>query len=164
MNNYIEVGKIINTFGIKGELKIVSDFEYKEKIFTKDFPIYIGELKTKEIVSTHRVHKNYDLTTFEGYNNINDVLKYKGNKIYILRSDLNLNCEDYLLSDLIGLKVYDNNILLGVIIDYDNSLQNILLKVKGDKTFYLPMVDAYIKKVDINNKRIETINGSDLIL
>lgn len=164
MNNYIEVGKIINTFGIKGELKIVSDFEYKDKIFTKDFPIYIGELKIKEIVSNHRVHKNYDLITFESYTNINEVLKYKGNKIYVLRSDLELNNEDYLLSDLIGLEVYDNDSLLGVILDYDNSLNNVLLKVKGDKTFYLPMVDAYIKKVDIKNKKIETINGSDLII
>ena len=83
MNNYICVGKIINTFGIKGELKILSDFEYKERIFKKDFPIYIGELKEKELVNTYRMHKNYDLVVFNSYTNINEVLKYKGNKIYI---------------------------------------------------------------------------------
>lgn len=164
MNNYIEVGKIINTFGIKGELKVVGDFEYKDKVFNKNFTIYIGETKIKEIVNTHRVHKNYDLITFNGYGNINEVLKYKGNKIYIQRSDLKLNQNEYLLGDLIGLEVYDNGVLLGVVIDYDNSLNRVLLKVKGDKTFYLPMVDAYIKKVDINNKKLETINGSDLII
>jgi len=53
MNNYIEVGKIINTFGIKGELKVVSDFEFKDQVFAKEFTIYIGELKIKEIISNY---------------------------------------------------------------------------------------------------------------
>lgn len=164
MNNFIEVGKIINTFGIKGELKIVSDFEYKNKIFSKGFPIYIGELKIKEIVSNHRIHKNYDLTIFNGYTNINEVLKYKGNKIYVLRDDLKLNKDEFLLNDLIGCEVYDNNEFLGVVIDYDNTSSNILLKIKGIKTFYLPKVDAYIKKIDLVDKKIITENGSDLII
>jgi len=99
MNNYIEVGKIINTFGIKGELKIISDFDFKDKIFVKDFPIYVGEFKEKELVNTHRVHKNYDLTTFNGYSNINEILKYKNQKIYVIREDLKLNSDEYLLND-----------------------------------------------------------------
>ena len=45
MNNYIYVGKIINTFGIKGELKVSSAFEFKDRVFIKDFNIYIGEEK-----------------------------------------------------------------------------------------------------------------------
>lgn len=164
MNNYICVGKIINTFGIKGELKIVSDFEYKDKIFTKEFPIYIGELKTKELVSTYRVHKSYDLIVFNGYTNINEVLKYKSNKIYIKREDLNLSDEEYLLQDLIGFKVIDNSNVIGVIIDYEKTTNNILLKVKGKKTFYIPKYSSYVEKIDLNNKEIITNNGSDLII
>lgn len=164
MNNYIEVGKIINTFGIKGELKIVSDFEYKDKIFTKDFPIYIGELKEKEKVSFHRIHKGYDLTTFEGYTNINEVLKYKGQKIYINREDLKLTNDDYLLSDLIGFEVYDDNLLLGVVIDYEITKSYVLLKVKGEKTFYIPKVDNYVKEIKIKEKLIITNKGSELII
>lgn len=164
MNNYICVGKIINTFGIKGELKIVSDFEYKDRIFTKEFPIYIGELKTKELVNTYRVHKNYDLVIFNGYTNINEVLKYKGNKIYIKREDLNLTDEEYLLQDLIGFKVIDNSNVIGVVIDYEKTSNNILLKVKGEKTFYIPKYSTYVEKIDLNNKEIITNKGSDLII
>lgn len=164
MDNYIEVGKIVNTFGIKGELKIVSDFEYKDKVFVKDFPIYVGEFKVKEIVSNHRIHKNYDLTTFKGYTNINEVLKYKGKKIYIQRDDLKLNNNEYILNDLIGFQVYDEDELLGVIIDYEMTPSNVLFKVKGDKTFYLPNVPVYIKEVNILNKKIITNKGSDLII
>jgi len=164
MDNYINIGKIINTFGIKGELKIISDFEYKDKVFTENFPIYVGELKTKEIVKTHRVHKNFDLVTFENYININEVLKYKGNSIYILRKDLNLKEDEYLLNDLIGFKVYDNDKEIGVITDYEYTPSNILFKVKGDKTFYIPNVAEFIKFIDIKSKKVITENGSDLIL
>lgn len=164
MNDYILVGKIINTFGIKGELKIVSDFEHKDKVFQKDFPIFIGELKNKEIVSSHRVHKNYDLTTFKGYTNINEVLKYKGEKIYIKREDLELNKEEYLLNDIIGFEVYDEDKLLGIVIDYEMTPNNVLFKVKGNKTFYLPNIPIYIKEVKVLDKKIMTNKGSDLII
>lgn len=164
MNNYIEVGKIINTFGIKGELKITSDFEYKDKIFQKDFPVYIGEFKTKELVNTHRVHKGYDLTTFSGYTNINEVLKYKGEKIFIERNDLALADDEYLLSDLIGCEVYDNNLLIGIVIDYELTKSYVLLKIKGEKTFYIPNVDNYIKEIKIAEKIILTNKGSELII
>ncbi len=164
MNNYIVVGKIINTFGIKGELKVQSDFEFKERIFIKNMAIYIGINKDMEIISTRRVHKGYDLISFVGYNDINEVLKYKGAYIYILRNDLKLENNEYLYNDLIGLEVYDKDKLLGIVIDYEKSINNVLLKIKGNKTFYIPLIDEYIINVDINNKRIDTNKGSDLIL
>jgi len=164
MNNYICVGKIINTFGIKGELKIVSDFEYKDRIFIKGMIVYIGNLKTQEVISTHRVHKNYDLIVFDGYTNINEVLKYKGSLLFVERKDLNLNNNEYLLSDLIGLEIIDNDCLLGVVIDYEKTVNNVLLKIKGDKTFYLPLYSDFIKEIDIEKKKILTNNGSDLII
>ena len=164
MNNYICIGKIINTFGIKGELKIVSDFEYKDRIFKKDNRVYIGEEKKLETINTHRVHKNNDLVLFNGYNNINEVLKYKGCKIYISRDDLKLNNNEYLLSDLIGYQVIDGDKLIGVVIDYEKTINNILLKVKDNKTFYIPLYSSYIIKVDKENKKIITSNGSDLII
>ncbi len=164
MNNYICVGKIINTFGIKGELKINSDFEYKERVFVKDFNIYIGEEKVKEVIDAHRIHKNYDMIMFNGYSNINEVLKYKGKNIYIQRDDLKLDNDEVLLSDLIGYKVIDNNIEIGVVIDYESNINNVLLKVMGSKTFYIPYIDEYITKINKDSKEIITNNGGSLIL
>lgn len=164
MNNYIYIGKIINTFGIKGELKIISDFEYKERIFKEDFPIYIGELKEKELINTYRKHKNYDLILFKNYSNINEVLKYKGNKIYINREDLNLNDEEYLLNDLIGFEIMDNGKTIGVVIDYEKTINNVLLKIKNDKIFYIPLYSSFIININKVNKQIITDKGSDLII
>ena len=164
MNNYIYVGKIVNTFGIKGELKVISDFEFKERIFKKDFVVYICNNKDKEIINTHRIHKNYDLILFKNYTNINEVLKYKGNNIYILRENLELNNDEILLNDLIGYKVIDNNKCIGVVCDYEKSINNILLKVMADKTFYLPYINEYIIKIDKDKKEIITNNGGNLII
>ena len=77
---------------------------------------------------------------------------------------IKLNEGEYLLNDLIGLEVYDNDKLLGVVIDYEKSINNTLIKVKGDKTFYIPLIDEYILNVSIDNKRIDTNKGSDLII
>lgn len=163
MNNYIYVGKIINTFGIKGELKIDSDFEYKDRILKNNQEIFIGENKCKEVIESRRVHKNYDMILFKNYSNINEVLKYKGKNIYVLRSDLNLQDNEYLLSDLIGYKVLDNKKIIGIVIDYEKN-NNVLLKIKGIKTFYIPYIDEYIMKIDKDKKQIITNKGSDLIL
>ncbi len=163
MDNYILVGKIVNSFGIKGEVKIISDFEYKERAFKENNYIYIGPQKEEEKIKTYRVHKNYDLISLEKYDNINDILKYKGQNVYILRSSLHLQDGEYLLSDLIGYKVYDEDNLLGVVIDYEKN-NNVLLKVKGEKNFYLPLIDNYVKKINNIDKVIISNHGRDLIL
>jgi len=111
--DYIYLGKIVNTHGIKGEVRILSNFDKKELVFRKGFNIYIGANYQKEVIDTYRVHKNYDMITMVGINDINDVLKYKGAKVYIKREDLNLDNNDYLLQDLIGLKVIANNTCYG---------------------------------------------------
>lgn len=164
MDKFICIGKIINTFGIKGEVKIDSNFEYLDRVFVKDFIVYIGEEKIKESITTHRIHKGYHMVLFSDYKNINEVLKYKNKKIYILEKDLSLNKDEYLLDDLIGLDVYDDEKILGKVVDYEYNKNYVLLKVKGEKEFYLPKIDYYIKEVDLVNLRINTNKGSELIL
>ena len=113
----INIGKIIGVFGIKGELKVLSDFIDKEKVLLPDKVIYIGTNRIKEVIKTHRIHQNYDLITLENYININEILKYKGLSIYVKRNTLD---RKYFLNDLIGMNVIDNNITYGKIIDYYN--------------------------------------------
>ena len=50
MEEYIYIGKIVNTHGIKGEIRILSDFEKKDSVFVVGMPIYIGRKKEKEII------------------------------------------------------------------------------------------------------------------
>ena len=88
----IKIGKIVNTHGIKGELRILSKFPYKEKIFIKNMKLYIDK-KDIETINTYRKHKNFDMVTFTGYTNINEVLKYKGKNVYVNKEDITLSKE-----------------------------------------------------------------------
>lgn len=164
MNNFVLLGKIVNTHGIKGELRILSDFDKKELVFKNGFNVYIGPSYVKETINTYRVHKSFDMVTLIGYNNINEVLKYKGLNIYINRDDLNLNKDDYILSDLIGMNIVDDNKILGKVVDFVYNKPNTLLVIEGDKTFYIPLVDEYIINVDKESKQIITKNVKDLII
>ena len=103
--NYIYIGKIVNTHGLKGEVRILSNFKYKDKVFIKNMNIYIGKDKKKEAINSYRPHKNFDMICMNGYNNINDVLKYKGSLVYVLKEDIRLDSGCYLDEDLIGLDV-----------------------------------------------------------
>ena len=100
---YRYIGRLVNTHGIKGEVRILSDIDYKDLVFKKGFNLYIGSKKIKETINTYRVHKNFDMVTFDGISNINDVLKYKGEDVYVLRSDIEGVITD---EDFIGLDVY----------------------------------------------------------
>lgn len=164
MNNYVNIGKIVNTHGIKGELRILSDFDKKELVFKKDFNIYIGNSYIKETINTYRVHKEFDMITLKNYSNINEVLKYKGLNVYIKREDLKLNADEYIISDLLGFNVLDDNKILGKVIDFVYNKQSTLLVVQGLSKFYIPLVDEYIIKVDLDNKQIITKNAKDLII
>ena len=104
------------------------------------------------------------MVTFAGYDNINQVLKYLNNKVYVNRDDLNLGDNDYLLEDLINLNVMDNNKLVGKVTNIIYNNGNTLLFIEGDKSFYIPIKSNYISKVDLKNKLINTNNVEELII
>lgn len=161
--NYIYIGKIVNTHGIKGELRIISDFYEKELIFKSGFKLYITPLYIEEEITSYRRHKNFDQVILKNYSNINEVLKYVGSSVYINRDDLNFDDNEYLLQDLIGYDVYDEDNYLGKVKEITNN-NNILLKISGNKEFFIPFIDEFIENVDVVNKRIETINGGEFII
>lgn len=161
--NFIKIGKLVNTHGIKGEVKILSDFTKKELVFTPNFTLYLGNKKIPMTITGYRHHKMFDMVTFEGISNINEVLEYKGLPVYINRDDLNLN-NDYLLEDLINFEVVENKRVLGKIVDLMYNNGNDLLCVKGKKDFYIPIKGGFIKNVDLANKIIEVENAEGLII
>lgn len=146
------IGKIVNTHGIKGEFRIKSDFEMKEKVFKIGNKIIIKN-NTYEIAS-YRVHKGYDMITLTGFYDINQVIPFKGLNVFFNREDLELGNTDYILEDLIDMELYLDDELIGKAVDYTTG-QNPLLCVKNEKTFYIPLKGNFIKEVDLDNKRIK---------
>jgi 16S rRNA processing protein RimM len=159
---FIYVGKIVNTHGIKGELRILSDFSRKELVFKPGFNIYIGKDKIKEEITSYRHHKEFEMITLKNYYNINEVLKYKGLDVYVTRDSLNIS--EYLIEDLVGMNVYENKELLGKITNLVYNKLNLLLQVSSSKTFYIPVNGGFIKNVDLKNNRVDVQNTKGLIL
>ena len=153
---YIRIGKIVNTHGIKGELRIISDFKYKDRIFVKGFKLYIGKDKICEVISTYRPHKQFDMVTFDNYNNINDVLKYKGDYVFINEEDLILNDNEYLDSNLIDLKVICNGECIGIVknIEYYSKNNPLLYVENNNKHFYIPYNFDIISSINLQKKEI----------
>ena len=150
------IGKVAGTHGIKGEIRIISDFKYKEMVFQKGNHLYIDE--DNLTINTYRKHKKYDMVTFDGINDINDVLKYKGKNVYIDRNEYIF--PDILLEDLIGTDVYGDGEMLGVLAAIrKNPNQEILVVKNEDKEYLIPNVEAFVKTLTKDKIEINLIKG-----
>lgn len=155
----INIGKIVNTHGLKGEIRIISDFKYKKDVFKTDNVVYINN--EKHIIKSYRFHKIYDMIILENINTIESAEELKGLNIFIDRLDYKF--DGYLNEDLIGLEVYDKDIFKGKVIDIVKTVTNDLLVIEGNKKHMVPNIPTFIKEVDLENNKIyiEYIRGLD---
>lgn len=151
--NYIYIGDVVNTHGLKGEIRIVSDFKFKESAFKEGMKFYLGKDKYVEEVATYRKHKMYDMVTFKDKNHIDDVIIYKNEPVYVNREDLVY--DGYLDEDLIGLDVYCEDRHIGHVDTILKTDAHEILLVKNGSKHMIPNVDEFIKKVDLENKRLD---------
>ena len=150
----IYIGKIVNTHGIKGEFRIISDFQYKEKAFKVGSHIYIDDKLYK--ITSYRRHKNFEMITLEGFNNINDILPFMKKKVYKEKDELNLDSNEILDSDLVNYKVIDKTGKCGIIEEiFYASSHNKILRVVFDKEVLIPVYAPMILKIDVEKKVIE---------
>lgn len=163
-SEYIYLGYICGTHGLKGELKIKSLFDKKDLVFKKGYNLYLGPEKNVFKINTYRPHKDYDMVTINSFSDINEVEKFVANDVFIKRDELNLKTNEYLLNDLIGMQIIDNDEIIGKVSDIMYNKGNNLLVVLGKKQFYIPINDYYIQKADIVKNQIITNNAKDLIL
>lgn len=157
--DYLYIGKLVNTHGIKGEVRLLSNFRHKDKVFIKDFKFYVGKEKKEYIVETYRKHKNFDMVVFKDNYDINLVEHLKGSLVYINKNDLKLDKNTFLSVDLIGFSVIINDKLIGVVESVMDTLANEVLVLENN--VMIPYVKAFINKIDIKNKRIyvEDVKG-----
>lgn len=135
----IRIGKYVNTHGIKGEIRILSDFSRKDLIFKKGFKIYIKD--NEFVINSYRKHKDYDMVTLEGINNINDIIDLKGNHVYIKREDIN----SFIDEDLYEYNVVVKDKEYKIINIIENKAHKILVL---DNNVMVPYVKEFIEKKD----------------
>lgn len=158
---YLYIGKLVNTHGIRGEVRLLSNFRHKDKVFIKNMKFYIGREKQEYIVESYRKHKNFDMVVFDGIHDINLVEHLKGSLVYINKEDLKLDKNTYLSFDLIGFNVIINNNSVGVIKDVLDTPANEVLVL--DNNVMIPYVKAFIKDVNIKKKEVIVENVKGLL-
>ena len=149
----VYIGKIVSTHGIKGELKILSDFPYKEKVFVVDKKLIIDD--KEYTIKSYRVHKNYDMVTLDDYKDINEVLFLLKKQVYFNKEDLLLNDKEILDEDLIRYKVIAKDGKCGTIKEiFMASPSNKILRVELDKEILVPFNSPMIVNIDKEKEEI----------
>lgn len=150
----IYIGKIVNTHGIKGEIRILSDFDFKENAFKIGTNIIIDDETYK--INSYRKHKQFDMITLDGYTDINDVLNFMKKKVYKEKEELNLSKEQILDEDLITYTVIDKTYKSGIIKEiFYASPTNKIMRVEFEKEVLIPLNSPIIKNINQDKKIIE---------
>lgn len=159
MEKYLEMGQIVNTFGIKGQVK-VKPFTDDVTKFGKLKEIYLekkNELKLFQIEAVN-YHKNVVILKLKGIETMEDAEKLRNSYLKINRDDVEPLPEGtYYIVDLIGLDVYtDENKMLGKVDYIYNAGSNDIYVVKNElgKEVLLPGTDEVLKQIDLENKKI----------
>lgn len=159
MEEFLEIGQIVNSYGIKGFAKVVpftDDITRFEKL--KTLYVEYKDRLEEVIIQEVKYHKNLVLLKIKGIDTIEQIEKYRNCYLKINRKDaVKLPEDTYFIVDLIGLEVYDQEEnLLGTIIDVFPTGSNDVYVVKNElgKQILLPAIASVIKKVDIPNKKM----------
>ncbi|MBQ6538932.1 MAG: 16S rRNA processing protein RimM [Bacilli bacterium] len=148
--NKVYIGKIVNTHGVKGELRIRSDFEFKDKVFIVNNKLIINDKEYN--IRSYRKHKTFDMVCLDEYNNINDVLFLVGSKVYFDKDKLDLSNEEEINKELFNYKIIINGVE-GKLLEIIDTGNNKVLRVLSDIEHLVPYNDTFVK-IDRSIKEI----------
>lgn len=156
--DYTIVGKIINSHGIKGEVKVYPLTHDIERFSTLKIG-YLGEEKLKVEIQNVKYHKGIVILKFKEFDDINQILKFKDMDIYVDEANkIVLPKDHYFIYDLINCQVFDisgNN--LGYISNVIQAASNdvyVVSDIPNNKEYLIPVVKQFVKQVDIKNKKV----------
>ena len=158
MESLLEVGQIVNTYGIKGFVK-VNPLVDNNNQFKSFKTLYIQEKKSfKELhIEEVKFSKNLVLLKFKDIDTIEQAEELRNVYLQAKRSDIKLEKGAYFIVDLIGLEVYtEEGNLLGILKEVLQPGANDVYIVENEekKQILLPVIPDVIKKVDIDGKKV----------
>lgn len=162
MEEWLNVGKIVNTHGIKGEVRVIAITDFPKERFklgNKLFLFMPGSAEPEElIIKTHRTHKNFNLLTFEGYDNVNQVEKMRDGVLKAPASQRGrLHEGEFYFQDIIGCQMVTvSGEEIGKVVEILTPGANdvwVVRDAKG-KEVLIPYIEPVVKKVDIQEKVI----------
>ena len=153
-NNFLEIGKAVNTHGLRGDLKVLTWTDYPE-VFEELKNVYINGEKHK--ISYVKYQKNNIILKLVGINSIEEAEKYKGKTVCALKSDFpSLDDGSYFVADLIGLNVFCGNEKLGILSEVIpiSGADVYVIKPDKGKDILLPATKENILEINIKEKYV----------
>lgn len=150
----LEAGRIVNTHGVQGEVKIQSFCDSPD--FLQQFPVFYIDQTPVPVLSS-RVHKNCLLARLSGVEDVDTAARMRGKSIYVDRSNIILPDGQYFIADLVGLTVYDaeTGSAIGKLVEVFPLPAGDVYSVKGDRDYLIPARGGFVKSVDIDIGRME---------
>lgn len=148
-SKFLEAGEIVNTHGIRGEVKILPWTDSAD--FLRRFrTLYINE--KPYTVRSSFVHKGCLIAALEGVGDVNAAMALKGRTVCFARADVTLPEGHFFLADVLGAKVVtEDGTELGELVDIiENPTQNVYV-VCGEREHLIPAVPEFIRKTDVEN-------------
>ena len=159
MQGNLEIGQIVNTFGIKGFVKVnpfvddISRFDDLKKVYIKKQKV-LKELEVEEV----KYHKNMVLVKFKGIDKVEEAETLRNSYLEVDRENaIDLQEGEYFIADLLGLDVItDEGNILGKLEDIFNTGSNDIYVVKDElgKQILLPAISEVIKEINLEEKKI----------
>lgn len=156
MEQYLEIGKVVSTHGLRGELR-VDPWCDSPQFLCQFKTLYLKKGETKLSVSS-RPHKTIAIVKAKGIDTIEEAEKLRGRVLYINRSDARLAPGEYFIQDLMGLDVIDidTSKSYGKITDVLKTGANDVYQVtdEKEKDYLIPVIDDVVKEIDINGGKV----------
>lgn len=154
----LEAGEIVNTHGIRGEVKIMPWADDPE-FLTEFDEFYLDGISYP--VEFSRVHKTVVLAKLEGIDTVEEAQKLRGKIVKIDRSDLELEDGVVFIADLIGLPVFADGQEIGKVTDVLTLPGNDVYVVKGEHEYMIPAVSEFLEEVSVDEGfvRVRLIEG-----
>ena len=158
----LKVGKIVNTHSLKGEVKVISSTDFEEQRFEKGTELLItrGNQVVKEVtVESYRTHKNNLLVKFVGIDSIEEAEKLKNLQIKIDSDNIGeLEENEFYFHEIIGCEVFDENgkslcEISEILTPGANDVW--VIKSQNGKEILIPYIEDVVKKIDVENKKID---------
>ena len=159
MQKKLEIGQIVNTFGIKGFVKVnpfvdnISRFDTLKKVYVKRNKT-VKEMEVEEV----KYHKNMVLVKFKGVDRVEDAEPLRNAYLEVDRENaIELQEGEYFIADLLGLNVItEEGKILGKLDDIFNTGSNDIYVVKTEdgKQLLLPAISEVIKEINLEENKI----------
>ena len=147
---FIEAGEIVNVHGLRGEVKVLCWLDDPEMLCEFDRCRIQGKEYDMEQV---RVQKTCNLVKLEGIDTVEDAQKLRGKTVLLYREDI--DPEVIFAAELIGVEVFEDGVKIGEIAEVLDYPGNSVYVVKGEKTYMIPAVRAFILNTDIEGNRMD---------